>query len=148
MEQHYLHFRITIIDIYQISGIRRTNHTITLYKNVFIRPLSLSTRDKLTNLPRHCMVRHQSWRKLHNDARLLDNLNPPTVDNKYKTHIPDTVNHNYICILVRSLHIYMNTSIQDWLCRHKHNHAHCPTIKSSVISCMIRTGNLHAGVNY
>ena len=76
----------------------RTNHTIALYDNIILRPLSPSARDKLTNVPRHRRSRHQSWRELHNDARLLDNPNPPIVDHNYKSHIPDTVNHNDIYI--------------------------------------------------
>ena len=63
---------------------------------IILHPLSPSARDKLTNVPRHRRSRHQFWRELHNDARLLDNLNPPTVDHNYKSHIPDTVNHNDI----------------------------------------------------
>ena len=84
--------------IYQIPGIRRTNHTIALYGNNILRPLSPSARDKLPNVPRHHRSRHQSWRELHNDARLLDNPNPPTVHHNYKSHILDTVNHNDIYI--------------------------------------------------
>ena len=96
--QHYLQLRITIthIYIYIITGIRRTNHTIALYDNNILHPLSPSARDKLPNVPHHRRSRHQSWRELHNDARLLDNLNPPTVDHSYKSHTPDTVNHNDI----------------------------------------------------
>ena len=96
--QHYLQLRITIMHIYIIPGIRQTNHTIALYDNIILSPLSPSTRDKLPNVPRHRRSRHQSWRELCNDTRLLDNPNPPTVDHNYKTHIPDTVNHNYIYI--------------------------------------------------
>ena len=86
------------MNIYQIPGIRRTNHTIALYDNIILRPLSPSARDKLTNVPRHRRSRHQSWRELNNDMRLVDNPNPPTVDHNYKSHIPDTVNHNDIYI--------------------------------------------------
>ena len=86
------------MNIYQIPDIRRTNHTIALYDNIILRPLSPSARDKLTNVPRHRRSRHQSWRELHNDTRLIDNPNPPTVDHNYKTHIPDTVNHNDIIL--------------------------------------------------
>ena len=67
---------------------------IALYDNIILRPLSSSARDKLPNVSRHRRSCHQSWRELHNDTRLLDNPNPPN----YKTHIPDTVNHNDICI--------------------------------------------------
>ena len=66
--------------INQIQGIRRTNHTIALYNNNILRPLSPRARDKLPNVSRHCRSRHQTWRELHNDARLLDNPNQPTVD--------------------------------------------------------------------
>ena len=31
-----------------------------------------------------------------NNMWLLDNPNPPTVDQNYKSHTPDTVNHNDI----------------------------------------------------
>ena len=86
------------MNIYQIPNIRRTNHTIALYDNIILRPLSPSVRDQLTNVPRHHRSRHQSWRELHSDTRLLDNPNPPTVDHNYKSHIPDTVNHNDIYI--------------------------------------------------
>ena len=65
-----------MMNIYKIPDIRRTNHTIALYDNIILRPLSPS--DKLTNVPRHRRSRHQSWRELHNDARLLDNPNPPS----------------------------------------------------------------------
>ena len=75
--------KITIMNIYQIPGIHRTNQTIALYDNIILRPLSPSARDKLTNVPRHRRSRHQSWRELHNDTRLLDNPNPPTVDHNY-----------------------------------------------------------------
>ena len=94
--QHYSQLRITIMNIYQIPGIRRTNHTIALYDNIILYLFFLRARDKLSNVPRHRRSRHQSWRELHNDVRLLDNPNPPTVDHNYKSHTPNTVNHNDI----------------------------------------------------
>ena len=62
--------RLAYEDKRDLYCIHRTNHTIALYSNLVIRPLYLSTRDKLTNLPCHRRVRHRYWRKPHNDTSL------------------------------------------------------------------------------
>ena len=49
-------------------------------------------------------------RELHNDVRLLDNPNPHTVDHNYKSHIPDTVNHNDIYITCLIVTIVLNSA--------------------------------------
>ena len=61
IEQRYYHIRITIINLYPKSGIRRTSHTMILYNNSHIRLLHSRTRGRLNTFPCHRRVRHQYW---------------------------------------------------------------------------------------
>ena len=100
--------------IYIFPGFRRTNHTIALYdNNIYVRSLQAPETNCLANVPRHRRSRHQSWRELHSDARLLDNPNSPTMDHNYKSRIADNVNHNdiYNTYPIVTLHLYNSTAV-------------------------------------
>ena len=85
-----------MIDLYQNSGVPRTNHTIsftTITKQVY----SLQAHE--TDSIPFCVTAGFATglaRITCNDTSLLGNRDPPTVDYEHEIHIPATVGHTYI----------------------------------------------------